>query len=170
MLHITSETKKSFKRAGKKTNTTSSERPSDMLTIQRKLYEQERRHNYKTKKVTKLVTLVTLNFILCWLPAHLFLLFRMILDINTITSTMLLLKLLAHTLTYMTPVINPILYGFYNDNFRQPLLRCLCSRREMPRHKRARTAARRDDGDCASSYSGARSATNPALTQTQSTH
>ena len=32
------------------------------------------------------------------------------------------------------------------------------------------TAARRDDCDCASSYSGARSATNPTLTQTQSMH
>ena len=79
----------------------------------------------RTKKVTKMVAIVTLNFAICWLPAHLFILLIAYIDKNKITHTtytaLALFKSFAHTLSYVTPVLNPISYAFYNENFRQPL-------------------------------------------------
>ncbi len=85
----------------------------------------------KTKKVTKLVAVVTLNFALCWLPAHLFILLITLIDSGKITKTtytaLSIFKLFAHTLSYLTPVINPILYGYFNENFRNSLsILCGC--------------------------------------------
>ena len=79
----------------------------------------------KRQRVTKMVALVTLNFGVCWLPTHLISLLREF-DSNfpygeNAQMYMYLLKLSAHTLTYITPVINPCLYAFYNENFRLPL-------------------------------------------------
>ncbi len=79
----------------------------------------------KTRKVTTLVTVVTLNFAVCWLPAHLFIILIVFLDKrdlpNNVITVLSIFKLFAHTLSYLTPILNPIAYGFYNDSFRKPL-------------------------------------------------
>lgn len=71
---------------------------------------------HKKKKVTTMVAVVTLNFGLCWFPTHLFIIIRGFVSSND--SYMMIFKLSAHTLSYLTPVINPCLYAFYNENFR----------------------------------------------------
>ena len=90
-----------------------------------KLLGKEQRNIRKTRKVTKLVTVVTLNFAICWLPAHLFTVLMMFIDIqdlpNNIYAALSFFKLFAHTLSYLTPILNPIAYGYYNESFRQPL-------------------------------------------------
>ena len=78
----------------------------------------------KTRKVTKLVSVVTLNFAICWLPANFFIILIVFvdkLDSEFIKHYLYLFKLFAHTLSYLTPVLNPISYAFYNDKFRGPL-------------------------------------------------
>ena len=78
----------------------------------------------RRRKVTKMVALVTLNFTLCWLPTHLFIIIKLLfytseadLPLHVFTA-LSLFKQFAHTLSYLTPVINPCLYAFFNDNFR----------------------------------------------------
>lgn len=77
----------------------------------------------RRRKVTKMVAVVTLNFAICWLPTHLFIIIKLLfftsesdLPLNVFTA-LSLFKQFAHTLSYMTPVINPFLYAFFNDNF-----------------------------------------------------
>ncbi|CAF1096430.1 unnamed protein product [Brachionus calyciflorus] len=74
----------------------------------------------RKKKVTTMVAVVTLNFGICWLPTHLFIILKTTLgDSNPqLLPYLSLFKLFAHTLSYLTPVINPCLYAFYNENFR----------------------------------------------------
>ncbi len=83
----------------------------------------------KTKKVTKMVAIVTLNFGVCWFPTHIFVLLRHFQPtlLQNSYNTMYLFKIIANTLTYLTPVINPCLYGFFNENFRLPLEQMLQS-------------------------------------------
>lgn len=76
----------------------------------------------KKKRVTKMVALVTLNFGICWLPTHLNIIMRSLLqDPAQYYAYLALFKLTAHTLSYLTPVINPCFYAFYNENFRKSL-------------------------------------------------
>lgn len=73
----------------------------------------------RKKKVTTMVAVVTLNFGICWLPTHLFIIFKPSLsEYPYLFPYLSLFKLIAHTLSYLTPVINPCLYAFYNENFR----------------------------------------------------
>lgn len=39
----------------------------------------------------------------------------------TAVTVMSIFKLIAHTLSYLTPILNPITYGFYNESFGKPL-------------------------------------------------
>jgi hypothetical protein len=77
----------------------------------------------RKKKVTTMVAVVTLNFGICWFPTHLFIILRALIESHdpNVFSYLHAFKLVAHTLSYLTPVINPILYAFYNENFLLPL-------------------------------------------------
>ena len=78
----------------------------------------------RRRKVTKMVAIVTLNFAICWLPTHIFIIMRLLFftnesDLPLNVFTMLsLFKQFAHTLSYLTPVINPLLYGFFNESYK----------------------------------------------------
>jgi hypothetical protein len=89
------------------------------------------RRKSKTKKVMKMVAIVTLNFGICWFPTHLFALLRYLYPtwFNERPASMYNFKTFANTLTYLTPVLNPFLYGFFNENFRTPLIKLLRSDR-----------------------------------------
>ena len=76
------------------------------------------------KKVTIMIILVTLNFAIGWLPTHLFIIIRRIRTIDPNTNEYVYLqvfKIVAHTLSYLTPVVNVCLYAFFNENFQKPL-------------------------------------------------
>ncbi|XP_060070666.1 QRFP-like peptide receptor [Ylistrum balloti] len=78
----------------------------------------------KRKIVKMLVTIVTF-FGLCWLPLHLFIL---VLDFNPgmeedsrILPTLTILFSLAHWIAMSNSFVNPIIYGFMNNNYRADL-------------------------------------------------
>lgn len=76
----------------------------------------------KKKKVTKMVAILTLNFGICWLPTHLLVIALRLFNIpEDLLNYMRMFKLIAHTFSYTTPVINPCVYAFYNENFRTSL-------------------------------------------------
>ena len=74
-----------------------------------------------------MVVIVTINFAVCWLPTHLFIIIKSAffsepdLPLNAYVA-LTIFKQFAHTLSYLTPVINPFLYAFYNENFRSSIL------------------------------------------------
>jgi hypothetical protein len=73
------------------------------------------------KKVLLMVSIITLNFTICWLPTQILLLLKQFDPkfpyTNNAQNLIYLFKIIAHTLSYLTPVINPILYAFFNRNF-----------------------------------------------------
>lgn len=78
----------------------------------------------RKRRVTTMVAVLTLAFGICWLPTHLFIILRRVVTFSEDSNMYIYLtvfKLIAHTLSYLTPVVNTILYAFYNENFRQPL-------------------------------------------------
>jgi hypothetical protein len=72
-----------------------------------------------------MVAVITLDFGVCWSLTHVLVLLRQFdpkFPYGVLGEDIIyFLKIIAHTLTYSTPVINPFLYGFYNENFRVPL-------------------------------------------------
>jgi hypothetical protein len=74
-----------------------------------------------------MVVIVTINFAICWLPTQLFIIIKSTffnesdLPLN-IYVFLIIFKQFAHTLSYLTPVINPILNVLYNDNLRSSIL------------------------------------------------
>jgi hypothetical protein len=67
----------------------------------------------KKKRVTKMVIFITLVFACCWLLTHVLILLRYF-DPNFpygdhTGDVIYLLKIIAHTLTFSTPVINPVI-------------------------------------------------------------
>ena len=70
-----------------------------------------------------MVAIVTLNFGICWLPTHIIAIISYVYENNQrLEALHYLLKIIANTLSYLTPVINPCVYAFYNENFRIPLI------------------------------------------------
>jgi hypothetical protein len=89
-------------------------------TTNKKMNGQKR--SDKKKKVTKMVAILTLNFGICWLPTHLLVIALRLFNIREdLLNYMRMFKLIAHTFSYTTPVINPCVYAFYNENFRTSL-------------------------------------------------
>lgn len=101
---------------------------------------QERHSVYKKKlKVIKMLIIVVLLFILSWLPLWTL---AMLSDYADLTEEQLqtiniYVYPFAHWLAFFNSSINPIIYGFFNENFRrgfQAAFRLqLCSRDGMPR-------------------------------------
>ena len=91
----------------------------------------------KKKKVTIMIILVTLNFAIGWFPTHLFIIIRRLRNVDPNTNEYVYLqvfKIVAHTLSYMTPVVNVCLYAFFNENFQKPLYEIylrMCCRYEV---------------------------------------
>ncbi len=99
----------------------------------------------RKKKVTTMVAVVTLNFGICWLPTHLFIILKRLIRVSPDSNAYVYLtifKLIAHTLSYLTPVINPVLYAFYNENFLLPLIdiwsriTCRSAKADLPNSQR----------------------------------
>lgn len=83
--------------------------------------KQENQRKDKKKRVTMMVILVTLNFGVCWMPTHLMVILRSLVS-NPNGPYLAVLKLVANTLSYLTPVINPCVYAFFNENFRNSFI------------------------------------------------
>ena len=93
---------------------------ANSIVTSNKLHPPNKKPN-KKRKVTIMVILVTVNFAICWLPTHLFIIIKRSVSIEQNSDAYIylsLFKIIAHTLSYLTPVINPCLYAFFNENFR----------------------------------------------------
>ncbi|XP_068574486.1 somatostatin receptor type 5-like isoform X2 [Cebidichthys violaceus] len=75
------------------------------------------------RKVTRMVVIIVLVFVLCWLPfftSNLVNLVYIIPENNAAVYFFLVI------LTYVNSCANPILYGFLSDNFKQSFQKVLC--------------------------------------------
>lgn len=77
------------------------------------------------RKVTRMVVIIVLVFVLCWLPfftTNIVNLIHIIPENNTTAAVYFFLVIL----TYVNSCANPILYGFLSDNFKQSFQKVLC--------------------------------------------
>ena len=79
------------------------------------------------RKVTRMVVIIVLVFILCWLPffvTQIVNLFYIIPETNVMAAVYFILVIL----TYVNSCANPVLYGFLSENFKQSFRKVLCVR------------------------------------------
>ncbi|XP_040918591.1 somatostatin receptor type 5-like [Toxotes jaculatrix] len=77
------------------------------------------------RKVTRMVVIIVLVFVFCWLPffiTNIVNLFYIIPESKTTATVYFFLVIL----TYVNSCANPILYGFLSDNFKQGFQKVLC--------------------------------------------
>lgn len=76
---------------------------------------------HRKKRVTKIVVVLTLTFMILWFPVH-FLATWYRLDKNFPEHfSFYLLKMIAHTMSYANSSVNPIIYAFTNESFRHSI-------------------------------------------------
>uniref|UniRef100_A0A8C6U6Q2 Somatostatin receptor 5 n=1 Tax=Neogobius melanostomus TaxID=47308 RepID=A0A8C6U6Q2_9GOBI len=77
------------------------------------------------RKVTRMVVVIVLVFVLCWLPFFTINLVNLVYTIpeNDFAATMYFIQVI---LTYVNSCANPILYGFLSNNFKQSFQKALC--------------------------------------------
>lgn len=120
-----------------------------MLNLTLKAFNGRMSMNRK-RRVTKTVILLTVTFIILWLPVHsIGMWYR--LDPNFPQHFVLyVLKMIAHTMAYSNASINPIIYAFSNESVRTGLVnlllwtRCGLGRYGARQRARAAAAANRD--------------------------
>ncbi|XP_017277235.1 somatostatin receptor type 5-like [Kryptolebias marmoratus] len=77
------------------------------------------------RKVTRMVVIIVLVFILCWLPFFTVNIANVISTIPETESTVIIYSSLV-ILTYINSCANPVLYAFLSDNFHQSMKKVLC--------------------------------------------
>lgn len=77
------------------------------------------------RKVTRMVVIIVLVFVLCWLPFFTTQIVNLVYTIpeNNIVATVYFITVI---LTYVNSAANPILYGFLSNNFKQSFQKALC--------------------------------------------
>ena len=70
------------------------------------------------RRVTRMVIIVVVIFAVCWCPIQLVLLLKSLNWYHMNPST-LIIQITSHTLAYTNSCVNPILYGFFSENFRK---------------------------------------------------
>ncbi|KAK4301746.1 hypothetical protein Pmani_026127 [Petrolisthes manimaculis] len=70
------------------------------------------------KRVTRMVVIVVVTFIVCWFPIQLVLLLKS-LDMYEMTTFRIITQIAAQVLAYINSCVNPILYAFLSDPFRK---------------------------------------------------
>jgi len=80
------------------------------------------------RRVMKMVTSVIVTFALCWLPSHVAFLIEAFADIHEdYHIEMVAFQIVATCLAYANSCMNPVIYAFLSENFRQSF-RELCQR------------------------------------------
>ena len=99
----------------------------------------------RKKRVTRMVAIVVILFAVCWFPIHL-IAFLLQFDPNfPKTDAMHYFKLFGHTLSYANSCVNPFVYAFVNEGFKQailkrsPLVSKLCKCVLQPKPKKDET-------------------------------
>lgn len=76
------------------------------------------------RKVTRMVVVMVLVFLVCWLP---FFVTNMVNLIHIIPQTNKTIYFIMVILTYFNSCANPFLYCFLSDNFKQSFQKVLCA-------------------------------------------
>ncbi|KAJ0001476.1 hypothetical protein NQD34_006496 [Periophthalmus magnuspinnatus] len=77
------------------------------------------------RKVTRMVVIIVLVFVLCWLPFFTTNIVNLVYTIPESSFNIAIYFILV-ILTYVNSCSNPILYGFLSDNFKQSFQKVLC--------------------------------------------
>lgn len=92
------------------------------------------------RRVTRMVVVVVAVFAICWLPLQVVFLLQFVIGCHQLSASVafVLVKIASTCLAYTNSAINPILYGFLSDNFRQSfrrlrrlILECVSCRRAV---------------------------------------
>ena len=81
--------------------------------------EKKRSH----RKVTKLVTLIICVYIICWLPYWAFQVHLIVQDQTQLAPWKIYMFQVFTSLSYANSMVNPCMYAFTNDNFRESFIR-----------------------------------------------
>ncbi|XP_025096379.1 G-protein coupled receptor 54-like isoform X1 [Pomacea canaliculata] len=73
----------------------------------------------RRRRVAKTVFAIVLLFAVTWLPIHVFNLCYVLIDPFPKTAFLYSVKIMCHTLSYLNSCLNPFVYGFFGDGFRQ---------------------------------------------------
>ncbi|XP_061191209.1 somatostatin receptor type 2-like [Saccostrea echinata] len=96
----------------------------------------EQRKNHR--KVTYLVFAIILTYVICWLPYWVLQIVLVVLSLyNTVIDTIAVALHICTVLTFANSMINPILYAFISENFRQRFkeaFTCQCIFKERIRY------------------------------------
>ncbi|KAJ8383683.1 hypothetical protein AAFF_G00215250 [Aldrovandia affinis] len=77
------------------------------------------------RKVTRMVVIIVLVFVLCWLPFFIINMVNLVFILPE-SSLMAGVYFFAVILSYVNSCANPLLYGFLSDNFKQSFRKVLC--------------------------------------------
>ncbi|XP_071520240.1 allatostatin-A receptor-like [Panulirus ornatus] len=91
------------------------------------------------KRVTRMVVIVVVTFIVCWFPIQLVLLLKS-LGLYEMTTFRIITQIAAQVLAYINSCVNPILYAFLSDPFRKAFRKVI----SCDPHRRATTSGRTD--------------------------
>ncbi|XP_023126723.1 somatostatin receptor type 5-like [Amphiprion ocellaris] len=83
------------------------------------------RRRRSERKVTRMVVIIVLVFVLCWGPFFTANIVNLVQVIPESTTTAVFFFTLV-ILTYVNSCANPVLYGFLSDNFKQSFQKVLC--------------------------------------------
>lgn len=75
------------------------------------------------RKVTRMVVVIVLVFVICWLPFFTTNIVNLIHPIPEYNTTIYFISVI---LTYVNSCANPLLYGFLSENFKQSFQKVLC--------------------------------------------
>ncbi|KAI5089805.1 somatostatin receptor type 5-like isoform X2 [Silurus meridionalis] len=86
------------------------------------------RRRRSERKVTRMVVVIVMAFVFCWLPFYMINIVNLIHIVpeNNVTVGIYFFSVIF---TYVNSCANPVLYGFLSDNFRQSFRKVLCLRR-----------------------------------------
>ncbi|XP_012673312.2 somatostatin receptor type 2-like isoform X2 [Clupea harengus] len=95
------------------------------------------------RRVTRMVSIVVVVFVLCWLPFYVFNVTSVTGSIST-TATLKSTFELVVALAYANSCANPVLYAFLSDNFNKSFQNVLCLRRTSGLHDIERSDSRQE--------------------------
>uniref|UniRef100_A0A336MCS0 CSON013600 protein n=1 Tax=Culicoides sonorensis TaxID=179676 RepID=A0A336MCS0_CULSO len=82
--------------------------------------KQQQMRNDRFRKTNILITLIAIIFGLSWLPINLFNLYSdLVLADSSLTDSHIIFYAFCHMVAMSSACFNPLLYGYFNDNFRK---------------------------------------------------
>jgi len=82
------------------------------------------------RRVTRLVVTVVSTFAVCWLPLQVVFVVQYVAGLSQHGTAFVVVKIIASCLAYINSCVNPLLYAFLSDAFRQGCRRALCCARQ----------------------------------------